>query len=86
MTIVTSDIAVSFDVKDDTRGGSPAGSLGNYSNARRVRLATDTSDAATLQKSFEGAAKKMARQLESTLGKLHYHKGEASIGTEIGSE
>jgi ribosomal subunit interface protein len=47
---------------------------------------TASDDAATLQKAFDGAAKKMAHQFESSLGKLHHHKGEASIRTEPASE
>jgi ribosome-associated translation inhibitor RaiA len=43
---------------------------------------TVSDDAATLQGAFDGAAKKMAHLLESTLGWLHHHKGEASIRTE----
>ena len=41
-----------------------------------------SNDAATLQGAFDGAAKKMAHLLESTMGRLHHHKGEASIRTE----
>ena len=43
---------------------------------------TASNDAATLQGAFDGAAKKMAHLLESTLGRLHHHKGDASIRTE----
>ncbi|MEI9988926.1 MAG: HPF/RaiA family ribosome-associated protein [Rhizomicrobium sp.] len=39
-------------------------------------------DAATSPGAFDGAARKMAHLLESTLGRLHHHKGEASIRTE----
>ena len=39
-------------------------------------------DAATLQEAFDGAAKKLRHLLESTLGRLHDHKGDASIRTE----
>jgi ribosome-associated translation inhibitor RaiA len=39
-------------------------------------------DAATLQEAFDGAAKKLQHLLESTLGRLHNHKGDASIRTE----
>jgi len=41
-----------------------------------------SNDAATLQGAFDGAAKKMAHLLESTLRRLHHHKGDASIRTE----
>jgi len=47
---------------------------------------TASDDAATLQEAFDGAAKKMAHLIESSLGRLHHHKGEASIRTEIASE
>jgi ribosome-associated translation inhibitor RaiA len=40
---------------------------------------TVSNDAATLQGAFDGAAKKMAHLLESTFGRLHHHKGDASI-------
>jgi ribosome-associated translation inhibitor RaiA len=43
-------------------------------------------DAATSQRAFDGAAKKMMHLLESTLGRLHHHKGEPSIRTENASE
>ena len=43
---------------------------------------TASNDAATLQGAFDGAAKKMAHLLESTVGQLHHHKGDASIRTE----
>ena len=43
---------------------------------------TVSNDAATLQAAFDGAAKKMTHLLESTLGRLHHHKGGASIRTE----
>jgi len=43
---------------------------------------TVSNDAATLEGAFDGAAKKMAHKLESALGRLHHHKGEASIRTE----
>jgi len=39
-------------------------------------------DAATLPEAFDGAAKKLQHLLESTLGRLHSHKGDASIRTE----
>jgi ribosome-associated translation inhibitor RaiA len=47
---------------------------------------TASHDAATLQGAFDGAGKKMAHLLESSLGRLHHHKGEASIRTENASE
>tara|TARA_R110002074_G_scaffold9350_2_gene36988 strand:+ start:230 stop:409 length:180 start_codon:yes stop_codon:yes gene_type:complete len=43
---------------------------------------TVSDDAATLQIAFDGAAKKMAHLLETTLGQLHHHKGGASIRHE----
>jgi len=43
---------------------------------------TVSNDAATLQGAFDGAAKKMAHLLESTLGRLHHHKGGTSIRAE----
>jgi ribosome-associated translation inhibitor RaiA len=43
---------------------------------------TVTNDAATLQGAFDGAAKKMAHLLESTLGRLNHHKGDLSIRTD----
>ena len=43
---------------------------------------TVSNDAATLQGAFDGAARKMVHLLESTLGRLHSHKGAASIRTE----
>jgi ribosome-associated translation inhibitor RaiA len=39
-------------------------------------------NAATLREAFNGAAKKLQHSLESTLGRLHSHKGDASIRTE----
>ena len=39
-------------------------------------------DAATLQEAFNGAVKRLRHLLESTLGRLHDHKGDASIRTE----
>ncbi len=50
------------------------------------RSVTVSHDAAILQEAFDGAGKKMARLLESTLGRLHDHKGEASIRTENDGE
>lgn len=47
---------------------------------------TASDDAPTLQKALEGAAKKMAHQLESSLGKRHHHKGEATIRTETADQ
>ena len=47
---------------------------------------TASDDAATLQEAFDGAAKKMAHLLESTLGRLHHHKGNASIRVENANE
>jgi hypothetical protein len=38
--------------------------------------------AATLEEAFSGAAKKLRRSLESTLGRLRDHKGGASIRTD----
>jgi len=43
---------------------------------------TVSDDGTTLQGAFDGAAKKMAHLLESTLGRLHHHKGEVSIRNE----
>ncbi len=43
-------------------------------------------DAATPQGAFDGAARKMEHLLESTLGRLHHHKGDASIRTENADE
>jgi hypothetical protein len=43
---------------------------------------TSSHDAATLEGAVEGAAKKMAHSLGSTLGRLNNHKGQASIRTE----
>ncbi len=39
--------------------------------------------AETLEQALNGAAKKMQRLLESTLGRLHEHKGGERIGVEI---
>ena len=36
----------------------------------------------TVEQALHGAIKKMQRQLESTLGRLHHHKGGDSIRTE----
>ncbi len=47
---------------------------------------TVSHDAATLQRAFDGAGKKMVHLLESMLGRLHHHKGDASIRTENASE
>ena len=38
--------------------------------------------APTLQEAYRGAAKKLQRSLESTLGRLHTQKGGASIRTD----
>ena len=46
--------------------------------------ASDTGE--TVDKALDGAAKKMQRQLESTLGRLHDHKGGDSIRTEEPTE
>lgn len=47
---------------------------------------TASDDAPTLREAFAGAAKKMVHQLELALGRLHHHKGEASIRTETAGE
>jgi ribosomal subunit interface protein len=47
---------------------------------------TASNHAATLQEAFDGAAKKMAKMLEATLGRLHHHIGDPSIRAERASE
>lgn len=47
---------------------------------------TVSDDAVTLQGAFDGAAKKMVHSLEATLGRLHHHKGGASIRTDNDNE
>ncbi len=47
---------------------------------------TASHDAPTLLAALEGAGGKLAHLLASTLGRLHHHKGEASIRTENAGE
>ena len=54
------------------------------SAGRQPVAVSDTGE--TVEKALDGAAKKMQRLLESTLGRLHHHRGGNSIRTEEGTE